>query len=288
MIDLRRRFEAPIEKNRWDFPLFRTYTVLDPTIADSRKESQNNSENPSKDDSGDDTGGNCGDKSGVSTADTATTTMPVDVAAVPVQVATVLTKQQQPLTSTRGMIDINCLAVDKITKIEFRPETVFDKVTTAPASSSWRPKIRSDSSVRTTRTFTTLGGESNTTKVVDSSSSVNGSGSCIGTGPFSALSISGSIPVISPDEQLQSIESVMQLIYLHLTNTGHIAAPNSSTISVPRVNADLLHEIDRTSQSITQRIVAHQSENVEGIFYGNIVYGNIFYGNLPLLPLLKI
>lgn len=37
-------------------------------------------------------------------------------------------------------------------------------------------------------------------------------------------------------------------------------APNSSTIAVQRANADLLYELDRTSQQIIQTIVAHQAE----------------------------
>lgn len=169
------------------------------------------------------------------------------------------------LTSTKGQIDINCLAVDKVTKMEYKPEIVLDKAV-APLSSSWRPKMRSTASVNTSRTFTTLGAEALTTvKTLKSNSDVDdNNSSSINISPFSPLSISGSIPIIAPDNQELSNEATMELIYLHLTNSGQIAAPNSSTISVPRVNADLLHEIDRTTQNITQRITSHQTDNVEG------------------------
>lgn len=39
---------------------------------------------------------------------------------------------------------------------------------------------------------------------------------------------------------------------------------NLSTISVPHAQADLLYELDRISQSISQSIVAHQREFLEG------------------------
>lgn len=41
-------------------------------------------------------------------------------------------------------------------------------------------------------------------------------------------------------------------------------APNASTLSTTHGDADLLYELDRTSQSIAAAIVAHQSENAEG------------------------
>ena len=229
LIELRRRFEAPIEKNRWDFPLFRVRVSIDSTLATTRVNVSKSSCEESVDDS------------------------------------RVTTVQPIPLTSTKGQIDINCLTVDKVTKVEYRPEIVLDKVT-APISSSWRPKLKSISSNSTLRTFTTLScdAHSTTRTPVSSNIDIHNNSSCNRVSPSTPLSISGSIPLIAPNDQALSHEVTMEMIYIHLTNVGQIAAPNSSTISVPRVNADLLHEIDRTTQIITQRIVTHQTENVEG------------------------
>ena len=173
--------------------------------------------------------------------------------------------QPVPLTSTKGQIDINCLTVDKVTKVEYRPEIVLDKVT-APISSSWRPKLRPALSMNTSRTFTTLSSDAQDTskKTVSRNIDIHNNSSSNRVSHSTPLSISGSIPLIAPDDQALSQDVTMEMIYIHLTNVGQIAAPNSSTISVPRVNADLLHEIDRTTQNITQRIVTHQAENVEG------------------------
>ena len=229
LVELRRRFEAPIEKNRWDFPLFRVRVSIDSTLATTRADdSESGSENLVDDNK-------------------------------------IRIVQPVPLTSTKGQIDINCLTVDKVTKSEYRPEIVLDKVS-APISSSWRPKLRSTASVNTSRTFTTLSGDAHNTskEPVSSNIDIRNNSNSNRVSPSTPLSISGSIPLIAPDDQILSHEATMELMYIHLTNIGQIAAPNSSTISVPRVNADLLHEIDRTTQNITQRIVTHQTENVEG------------------------
>jgi hypothetical protein len=162
----------------------------------------------------------------------------------------------QTLTSTKGQIDINCLAVEKTVNIPFRS----DKAPEEPLksiSSSWRPKIRSEAQAVSNRTFVSLGGE--TTSVAETASTRT-----VRSIDPSVLSISGSIPVMIANDQQSDPQEVMHQMYLHLTNVSQIAAPNSSTISVLRVNADLLHLLDRTSQLITQRIVAHQAENVEG------------------------
>ena len=136
LVELRRRFEAPIEKNRWDFPLFRVRVSIDSTLATTRADdSESGSENLVDDNK-------------------------------------IRIVQPVPLTSTKGQIDINCLTVDKVTKSEYRPEIVLDKVS-APISSSWRPKLRSTASVNTSRTFTTLSGDAHNTSKEPVSSNID-------------------------------------------------------------------------------------------------------------------
>ena len=166
-------------------------------------------------------------------------------------------RMPETLSSTKGQVDIRCLAIDKNIKACFRSEKASD-IIARPVKSSWRPKIRQDSDASTSRVFTTL------SRVADNA--LETESVCVGEDfcPTSALSISGSVPVLMPDVRPQDEESIMHQAYLHLTDSAQMAAPNSSTISVPRVNADLLHELDRSSQDITQRIISHQADNVEG------------------------
>jgi hypothetical protein len=247
--DLRRRFEAPNQKNRWDNPLFRVTMTSDPysNFKDILENVIDNDSNDNKINIDSESFRNCGVKEEI----TEDSKLLDNDSRVPLEISVA---SKPTMTSTKGQVDISYLAVDKNCNIEMK-ETEVQK-TSGQISSSWRPKIKSDASIISSRSFTTLNGSSNLTKPTnDDDKSLD---------PSSGLSFSGSIPTISVDDQIITNEAIMQNIYLHLTNSSQIAAPNSSTISVPRVNADLLHELDRTSQTITQRIVSHQTENVEG------------------------
>ena len=242
MLELRRRFEAPNEKNRWDFPLFRVHTV--PLQSEAQLCATERCDEPT-DQVGD-----------ISCAEKILKCAKTE--AVMSQAATTAIEKPVPqtLTSTKGQIDINCLAIEKTVNIPFRSDKAPEEPL-KPISSSWRPKVRSETKAVSNRTFVSLGGETSSVAETASTHTV------LSIDP-SVLSISGSIPVMIPIDQQSDPQEVMHQMYLHLTNVSQIAAPNSSTISVLRVNADLLHLLDRTSQLITQRIVAHQAENVEG------------------------
>lgn len=242
MLELRRRFEAPNEKNRWDFPLFRVFTI--PLQSELLLSATRQIDGPI--DQVRDTP--CSEK--VLKCD--------ETEAAKSTAATIIIEKTVPptLTSTKGQIDINCLAVEKTVNIPFRSDKAAEEPLKS-ISSSWRPKVRSEAKAVSNRTFVSLGGE--TASVAETTSTPTARS----IDP-SVLSISGSIPVMIPIDQQSDPQEVMHQMYLHLTNVSQIAAPNSSTISVLRVNADLLHLLDRTSQLITQRIVAHQAENVEG------------------------
>jgi Chromatin associated protein KTI12 len=242
LLELRRRFEAPNEKNRWDFPLFRVYTV--PLQSEVLLGATEGSDQPI-DQVGD-----------ISCSEKVLKCDRTEAVTTPSGTTTVEKPVPQTLTSTKGQIDINCLAVEKTVNIPFRSDKAPEEPL-KPISSSWRPKVRSEAKAVSNRTFVSLGGETNSFADTASTHTV------CSIDP-SVLSISGSIPMMIANDQQSDPQEVMHQMYLHLTNVSQIAAPNSSTISVLRVNADLLHLLDRTSQLITQRIVAHQAENVEG------------------------
>jgi Chromatin associated protein KTI12 len=246
LLELRRRFEAPIEKNRWDFPLFRVFSK--PATLLSKDDNASGSQESQATTIGDKEtlNGNILLTEKLNTLTGTSTAMNGGDSLTP------------PLTSTRGQIDINCLAIDGTARMEYRVDDTFEKPVNVKTS-SWRPKVRTTDSSVVSRTFTTLEKESNPAKLVDvapKDSSLSAS---------SALTISGSVPTVVPDDNEDSLDIIMSRVYLHLTNVSQLAAPNSSTISVPRVHADLLHELDRTSQNITQRIVTHQTDSVEGL-----------------------
>lgn len=45
---------------------------------------------------------------------------------------------------------------------------------------------------------------------------------------------------------------------------ANLPLPNSSTVAAAHAQADLLYELDRTSQRIAQMIMAHQADALEG------------------------
>ena len=255
LLELRRRFEAPIEKNRWDFPLFRVFSkpITLPSTNDCAPTS------PLK-------------HAALATIDTSDSNIPtLEKPKVSIGTSTPQSGGNcltQPLTSTRGQIDINCLAIDGTARTEYHADDSVEKPVNVKTS-SWRPKVRTTDSSIISRPFTTLEKESNPARPVDIVSRDSPAAS-------SALTISGSVPSVKLDENEDCLDVVMQRVYLHLINVSHIAAPNSSTISVPRVHADLLHELDRTSQNITQRIITHQTDNVEGKSLYNMLSFMIF------------
>jgi protein KTI12 len=198
--DLRRRFEVPCEKNRWDSPLFR----VNMTPAETTEKAPNGAE---------------------AVASTTATTSTPD-------------KECPPA------VDVEAGGAPGGDANTAATKTVF---------SSWRPKAKSRptgpgigsadaASVRTVGTSST----STTTAQTQ-----NGK-----------LWFSG---VLRDEDALlgDTAEHVVGLIHQHLMSIP-TAAPNSSTISVPRVEADLLYELDRVSQRIVQSIIAHQTESLEG------------------------
>jgi tRNA uridine 5-carbamoylmethylation protein Kti12 len=78
------------------------------------------------------------------------------------------------------------------------------------------------------------------------------------------LSFSGSL--VTASEELAAFEEysvALEKIFDHLSNAT-APLPNSSTVVHQHADADLLYELDRTSQKIVQVIMSHQAENIEG------------------------
>ena len=262
---MRRRFEAPIEKNRWDFPLFRVFSKPAALISTNDNTSASQESQATTIGDKETLNGNILTPGKLSTLTGISTAINAGDSSTP------------PLTSTRGQIDINCLAIDGTARREHRVDDSIEK-TVHVKTSSWRPKVRTTDSSVVSRTFTTLEKESNPAKVVDVAPKDRSSSAS------SALTISGSVPTLRPDDNEDSLDVTMSRVYLHLINVSQLAAPNSSTISVPRVHADLLHELDRTSQNITQRIVTHQTDNVQGSSSSFFIYIFIFTSYTNLTP----
>ncbi|RYH20633.1 hypothetical protein EON65_22915 [archaeon] len=78
------------------------------------------------------------------------------------------------------------------------------------------------------------------------------------------LWFSGSMAGVTDDlSAFQTAEEVLHAMTAYFS-TAQAPTPNSSTVIAQHAQADLLYELDRTSQQITQVLVAHQAENVEG------------------------
>lgn len=78
------------------------------------------------------------------------------------------------------------------------------------------------------------------------------------------LWFSGSMAGVVDDlSTFQSTDAVLQAMSAYFS-TAQAPTPNSSTVIAQHAQADLLYELDRTSQQITQVLVTHQAENVEG------------------------
>lgn len=88
----------------------------------------------------------------------------------------------------------------------------------------------------------------------------------ISSKPLNDRSLYFSGSTISSSENTEEFEEFYlanDKIFDHLSNAA-IPIPNSSTVIHKHAHADLLYELDRTSQQILQLIMAHQADNLEG------------------------
>ncbi|MCL4419857.1 KTI12 family protein, partial [Patescibacteria group bacterium] len=96
------------------------------------------------------------------------------------------------------------------------------------------------------------------------------------------ISFSGSLVSTSDDfSQFVYYEDVLQNILDHLS-TASVPVPNSSTVTPLHAQADLLYELDRTSQEIIQLIMTHQSESSEGTPLKLLDYDRSFTLHRPI------
>lgn len=197
------RYEAPIESNRWDFPLFKV------TICDDQAEKVEE-------------GGAVADASSI-----------VD--------------KVESLT-----IDETAGAAPSTASAESTPSSPTPEPVAPVKSSfisSWKPKKKVATNADDQTVFTMSQASVNTTATTATASTAK------------AISFSGTM-VVQEDASIRGFLA-QDVILGRISDYfgGAVApAPNSSTISVQRANADLLYELDRTSQKIIQIIVAHQAE----------------------------
>lgn len=184
--DLKRRFEAPNEKNRWDTPLF----LVDMTCAGVNETSESTS---------------------LSTT-TATST----------------------LTATEETCDLEA-------RKDSSTSTIF-------SSSSWRPSSKSSSS------------QSSFQRKSVSSESLSASDSKEPSQDSEALlSFSGTM-ASRPETLGELADASFERILHHLTSQPTLL-PNNSTVSVPHGSANLLYELDKTSQRIVAQMIHHQASD---------------------------
>lgn len=129
--------------------------------------------------------------------------------------------------------------------------------------SSWKPKKKkaTDGSDSIAEAATADAAPSSSSAVASSSSSATDDAS---SASRNTLSISGT-KVTDADDLSQFVE--LPTIFPALTDYllhANLPLPNSSTVAAAHAQADLLYELDRTSQRITQMIMAHQADALEG------------------------
>ena len=237
--DLRKRFEAPIESNRWDHPLFKVNMGKEGIAADT---------------------------------DTATTASVVE------SVATVFKGIKLDTTATSTAAS-TASAVIASTTTEGMGETSAStsSLSSFKPKSSWRPKKTkaTESSSSSNSTGASTGTDSNCaaspddTSIAQTAAGTDAS-SAIGTGAETRgddkqLWFSGAMMTRSADllDSFSTAEDAVAKIHAYFTS----AAPSrqsASTVSRLNGSADALYELDSISKKIIQHIVAHQADNVEG------------------------
>lgn len=196
--ELWKRFEVPIENNRWDRPLFK---------ASMRSESS------------------------VPTTSTAAAESVAPVNNEPAPVAAPAANNEQPTT-------------------------VF--------KSSWKPKSKKATEA------------ASVAPTVASTPSASAPSVASVTNAVSSLTISGSTLEASDDfTTFQKSEEIFEPLLSHLT-TSTTYVPNCSTVTPLHAQADMLYELDRTSQKILSMIIAHQTEAVEGTPIQLVEYDRAF------------
>jgi tRNA uridine 5-carbamoylmethylation protein Kti12 len=267
LTELRRRFEPPTEKNRWDSPLFR--------VNMTPKDDQLNNMYANISSMGD---------VGVGVGEVAAQVSALSISKIPDGATSVFrcTEANTAIASTTAATATDpaarSVSVTAAPKTSWKPKAkpIAASTTTAGTGSevgsgSWIENASSSASVATSASTAARTMQSSSFRASNSAATASAGADQAQTADSassssSSLWFSGARRVIESSEGLglnMSREDVMTQIHQHLLSTP-LSAPNSATISVPKVEADLLYELDRTSQNITQRIITHQKENVEG------------------------
>ncbi len=199
MSDLRRRFEAPNENNRWDSPLFR----IDPTAA----------------------------------AACATVVQSSDMKREDSEIQV----QSAAVCSSESVSAVNIVVATGVN--ESSKEVTQQK-------SAWKPRKATNNSAGSVFTMTST----------TAASSATASNSSSGAVYFSGTAARRQQDLL---KDFSSVDETLPRIYAYLVEAV-APTPNSSTLTTQHGEADLLYELDRTSQRIMQTVVLHQSENVEG------------------------
>lgn len=221
------RYEAPNESSRWDFPLFKVTICEDQ--ADKIEES-----------------------STVAASNITSSPPGVDISLESVTIST----ENVPPSANSPSNDDNTTDIKIAASTPLAAEaaaTVVPSMKASSFTSSWKPKKK-------VNTAGIKADDEGTVFTLSAASAITTATTA------KAISFSGTM-VVQEDASIRGF--LAQDVVLGRISDyfgGAVApVPNSSTIATQRANADLLYELDRTSQQIIQVIVAHQAEGlVEG------------------------
>jgi len=227
--DLRRRFEPPNERNRWDRPLFKFTSSASPRIETSSAETEGKL--PSA-------------MSGLQ--------MQAQVHVVPEEAQVNIL----PVPSTAGAAAE--AADETVVSSSFRRK---GKVSSgASVASTFRRAAQKADPVPEALVFNRLDATA-ASYVNDVSSNTGGSDNSIAAGQGSSDSSAAvSAAEIAPASASAAELRLQLFARIHCELCGPaVAAPNSSTVKIQHGNADILYELDHVSQLITHAIASHQS-----------------------------
>ncbi len=128
-------------------------------------------------------------------------------------------------------------------------QSTVETAVVKPVKSSWKPKKAA-----------AVDGASDSSTVLTTPAEVLST-----TSATNAVFFSGTAARRSADllKDFSAPADALPAVYAYLVEAV-APAPNSSTIASHHGEADLLYELDRTSQNILAAIVAHQADSVEG------------------------
>ena len=250
-MDLRSRFEAPNEKNRWDCPLFNVINnskenIIDEVASSTYSLALDQTKTLNVDNLAD---GITATAAATTTTTTTTTTSPDAVVTSP-HVTTATAPKSSFVSSWKSKPKVSrsassSSAAASAAAISASPaDTSFNTTAAAVSDADTSP-------VPVTAVHTTV-------------SAATGLASGSANPTSTSLTFSGSYAIYSTlsstTTQRWSFQEACEKVHLYFLG-ANIPTPNISTISIPHTNPTALYELDQVTQKIVTMIEKHQEEN---------------------------